>query len=1469
MNDAAPHSDSPKKPRQRRWRIALVGVLALAGVLVGLMVAAVLWLDSKAGKFWLCATLNDILAESGVEIGTLRGQLFSDFRIDSITLSDADGAYLVANDVRLEWRAKALWDRHVDIDTLAIHDIRMTRLPQASPETQKPGAPVRLPRLPDLPVSIFVAQFSIGQILLDAPILGQAAALEASGQDLALSDKRLNGQLSTFGSKQATDAPDSITADLSYDETVQRLDLKLDMVGPPDGIIAHALNIAPQEPARLHIDGSGTFSDWAGNLDAQYGKRARYDAGILVENGRLSIEGDAAQSGLVDAPYADWLSPTISLSIVADLNDTDIIPVTVALGFAKGKILVDGKIHTENSQALDLQYHLTLDQNAGAKLLDLPMRHDGAILDGTLSGTFIAPLWTARLVIDAPQWDNAAKATQARLQLSGGFEKSAIPIESSGKISGLSFPDQPDLAAFDTVLAVDGHYDLEAASAHIANARIDAPGLSITGTGDYAFTAQTLALDLAAQITALSRLPLPTALPLDGQIEARVGLARANGADPIAIQLTMNGEAISAEQESLGLLLGETPHFESHIQFSPGSMVRILSAQISGAGLDVFAQGLADITAQDLDITYRLGFTDLSLLGLSGPTDIDGGLVLEGALSGSFDQPVLAATSDLAQLDVQGYPLLNLHLDALATDLASQPQMEIRLGADSGLGPLRIEGRAAMAKNGAIDMPLVFLALGGAEIEGALAYGADGLVRGTLAGTSGDLSKLPQSQRYGLQGDMNFTAAFSEQDGKQALRLEGDGENLTIPSASTQLVEIEAINLDATLRLTDALPYIDAQFSITDFAMGFTRLASAGITAQGDSKRLHISGEADGDWRGPLSLKGAVDWGQDADTQTISLDLDGTLFGEDIKTPAPIVAQQTGDMWQIAPFQMQISQGQISGTASYGPERIHGSLDLLSVPLELVNVAAPRLLPTGTINARLSVEQSDGPATAEMHLALLDVTPAITGFATTPPFSATIDGQLTNGLFSIKGEASAQEAMRADLSLDMPLALDLRAGSYAPKADAPLEGQLSWEGALASLFMLVTLPEHEASGTLHADLQIGGLLNNPDITGDIRLNNTRYEHLDSGFLATDITLAADLSDRRLSITRFDAKDGNGGTLKGSGWAEIDETGDFLTDINLLLNDVTVIRRVDVKAVTSADLRFQKTPEAMTASGTISPSRADVDISKSLPDDVTDIEVTEIRTSEGGGPNTLDGQEAAFEPAMPVALDFQIDAPRRIFVRGRGLDSEWEVHLKVLGDAETPLIEGTASLLKGAFDFAGRRFTLDGGQLIFTGAATIDPILDIRARETVDGLDVVLSLSGPVSSPSLSLQSTPSLPEDEILSRLLFGESVADLTPLEAVQLASALASLSGGGGLDVVGAARAGLGLDRLNIEMGDENSNGPRITGGKYLTDNVYFEVATETGTGITTGTLEWALTRNLSLRSQMSSSQDNAVSIRWSWNY
>ncbi|HEX8667237.1 MAG TPA: translocation/assembly module TamB domain-containing protein, partial [Allosphingosinicella sp.] len=237
---------------------------------------------------------------------------------------------------------------------------------------------------------------------------------------------------------------------------------------------------------------------------------------------------------------------------------------------------------------------------------------------------------------------------------------------------------------------------------------------------------------------------------------------------------------------------------------------------------------------------------------------------------------------------------------------------------------------------------------------------------------------------------------------------------------------------------------------------------------------------------------------------------------------------------------------------------------------------------------------------------------------------------------------------------------------------------------------------------------------------------------------------------------------------------------------------------------------------------------------------------------------------------PWRLDLDVDAPGRLAVSGLGINSEWSADLRIDGTVTDPRISGHADLVRGTYDFAGRRFDLERGQIRFLGESPVNPVLDITAEGGVQGLNAVIRVTGRGQRPEISFASTPALPQDELLSRLLFGTSITNLSAPEALQLAAAVASLnSSGGGLDPINAVRAATGLDRLRIVPADiTTGQGTAIAAGKYFGRRVYVEVVTD-ARGYSATIVEYQITRWLSLLSSISTIGRESVNVRVSKDY
>ncbi len=236
--------------------------------------------------------------------------------------------------------------------------------------------------------------------------------------------------------------------------------------------------------------------------------------------------------------------------------------------------------------------------------------------------------------------------------------------------------------------------------------------------------------------------------------------------------------------------------------------------------------------------------------------------------------------------------------------------------------------------------------------------------------------------------------------------------------------------------------------------------------------------------------------------------------------------------------------------------------------------------------------------------------------------------------------------------------------------------------------------------------------------------------------------------------------------------------------------------------------------------------------------------------------------AGADPGPDVDLDIHLHAPRHVFVRGLGLNAELSLNAHVGGTLADPALSGVAQVVRGDYDFAGKRFEIDDQGIIYLASSPDRIRLDLSATWDTSSLTAVIKITGTASKPVITMTSTPILPQDEVLSQVLFGSSAAQLSPVEAAQLAAAVATLATGGGFDVMGGLSRFARLDRL--ALGGDESTGVTVSGGKYIGSHLYLEL-TGGGRQPPSAELEYRANRAFSVISQVGGLGGAKLSLRW----
>lgn len=588
----------------------------------------------------------------------------------------------------------------------------------------------------------------------------------------------------------------------------------------------------------------------------------------------------------------------------------------------------------------------------------------------------------------------------------------------------------------------------------------------------------------------------------------------------------------------------------------------------------------------------------------------------------------------------------------------------------------------------------------------------------------------------------------------------------------------------------------------------------------------------------------------------------GDYAGRSILMPRRGVLTREGEGWRLAQTQISFGQGAIiaEGHVLGGPTEL--KLQMADMPLSVADIAMADLGLGGTASGIVDYRQDGGVPTAQARLVIKGLTRS--GLVlTSRPVDLYLVAALgrdrfeTRAVIEEKGETRGRmQARIANLPLGGALGERLRGGT--------LFGQLRYNGPADALWRLTGVEVFDLTGSVAIAADATGSLADPRVRGSLASDDLRVQSALTGTDLQGVAARGTFSGSRLVLSQFSGRTRNGGTVSGSGSIDLSDVAarGVPLDLRISAANAEILNRDDMGATVTGPLRIVSDGQVGTIAGRVRIEAARWQLGRStgiaaLPD---------IVTTEINGPADVAPRRARAQP-WKWLVDASGDS--RIMVRGLGLDSEWSANIRLRGDTANPQLFGRADVVRGGYEFAGKRFELTRGRIAFTGSVPIDPQLDIAAEGEAEGIAARIAITGSSQRPSITFSSTPALPEEELLSRLLFGSSITQISAPEALQLAAAVASLRGGGGLDPINKLRSAIGLDRLRIVGADPaRGSGTAIAAGKYIGRRFFVELVTD-GKGYSATSVEFRITRWLALLGTVSTIGNESVNVKVSKDY
>jgi translocation and assembly module TamB len=926
-----------------------------------------------------------------------------------------------------------------------------------------------------------------------------------------------------------------------------------------------------------------------------------------------------------------------------------------------------------------------------------------------------------------------------------------------------------------------------------ADARLDDPKRPVTFTLAHPLVQAKGTANAGGDITAHVDLTLPDLAPL-----AAAGGVDLAGRTQLAIQAALSGGTTKVDVDgTLGItggmapvpgLIGDAAKIGVSVALA-GSDITVTRAQVDGKALTVTASG-AD-KAGVLDLAYRVGLPNLAVLA---PT-VEGAVTLQGTAKGKTDDLAVAADLD-GDVGTKGVPRGPLKVAVRATGLPGQPAGSVTAQGTLEGAPLDLGLHADRGADGTLNATIDRADWKSLHAEGAvrLPPGAT-LPLGKVSLRMPKLDDLRPLIGQAVSGAVSAEAELAAGSAKLTLDATGAG----IPGSQVGRAKLAAL-------VTDPLthPAVDATLDVDGIqASGIG--GSAKLTVRGPQEALAL--------RLSAALRNLA--GADA-TVTTAATVNATAKTVQLATLQAVWKDQTVRL--LAPARVSFGDGvavdrlriglqqavlEVAGRAT---PALNLTASLRGVTPDLAKPFVPAIDATGQLTA--DAKLTGTPAAPQGSVRL-----AATGLRMrTGPGRALPPAEI-NATVQLAGQSAAVDAhlVAGTSNLAVTGRAPLGAGAMALRANGGVD--------LAVLDPVLVAMGRRVRGRVTLDAAIAGTTTAPQVNGTLALAGGEVQDFTQGVHLTNLAATIQATGQTIRIASLTGHAGPG-TISAAG--SVGLQAPMPVDITLTMRKARPLASDLLTADLNADLAVRGAVEdQLAATGKITILRAEINIPEHLPSSVA---VLKVRVA---------GQPPPPPPAPgpAIRLDLALNTQGEIFVRGHGLDAVLSGGLRVTGTSAAPQVAGGFNMEHGTFSLAGTTLTFSRGKVSFGGTGVtdkIDPSLDFQADAVTSTVTASLLVGGYASAPKITLSSSPTLPQDEVLAQLLFGRSAKELGPFQYAEIAAALADLSGttnvGNPLDTV---RKGLGLDRLSVGGGTANGSGgssaATIEAGRYVANGVY----------------------------------------------
>jgi translocation and assembly module TamB len=417
-------------------------------------------------------------------------------------------------------------------------------------------------------------------------------------------------------------------------------------------------------------------------------------------------------------------------------------------------------------------------------------------------------------------------------------------------------------------------------------------------------------------------------------------------------------------------------------------------------------------------------------------------------------------------------------------------------------------------------------------------------------------------------------------------------------------------------------------------------------------------------------------------------------------------------------------------------------------------------------------------------------------------------------------------------------------GSIALNSQSPfdLRAQGNMNLALAETYNA----DLTSSGQLVVNATVRGSYRNPDFSGRAELQNGDFHLANFSNGLTNANGVILFSGTRATIQSLSAESG-GGKVNVTGFTAL-TSGVIAVGLEATTRDVRVRYPEGVSSISDADIMLTGTSERSQASGTVTVRRVSINPK------------SDMSTILAGAAQPMKTPEGSTGILSNMNLDVQIEtAPDVAFETSVAQSIEADANLRLRGTAANPAVLGRVNITQGELAFFGNKYTINQGSISFFNPAKIDPVLNVDLETKARGVDVSITVTGPINKLNASYRSDPPLQYSDIVSLLATGRTpndptlaIKDTGQSQTLQQMGASALISQAIANPVAGRLQRFFGVSKIKIDpqlTGITGSPEARLTIEQQVSPELLFTYITDvSSTSTQLIRVEWDFNRRWS---------------------